>query len=196
MAETEKYAHVTYFFNGFRDESFVGQTKFLIPSRNVQSHAEHPEMKAQEIADKLIESINAGTYDIMIVNFANADMVAHTGNFEAELVALKTVDEQLARVVKLCEEKGIYMVITADHGNAEVMVDSMTGQVETSHDPNPVPLYIVGPEYKRSKSLAQAKQTETSVAGILSDVAPTILEILGIAQPKEMTGQSLLNFLD
>lgn len=196
IAETEKYAHVTYFFNGYRDQGFENQTKFLVPSRNVQSHAEHPEMKALEIADKVVESISGGLYDCLIVNFANADMVAHTGNFEAEIKAIQTLDEQLARIVKVCEEKGAYLVITADHGNAEVMVDIMTGQVETSHDPSPVPLYIVGPEYKSSKNTMQVKQSETEVAGILSDVAPTILAILGIPQPPEMTGQSLLSFLE
>lgn len=195
IAETEKYAHVTYFFNGYRDIGFDNQTKFLVPSRNVQSHDEHPEMKALEIADKVVEAITGDMYDCLIVNFANADMVAHTGNFEAEIKAIQTLDEQLARIVKICEQKGTYLVITADHGNAEVMVDIMTGQVETSHDPSPVPLYIVGPEFKSNKTALQVKRSESEVAGILSDVAPTILAILGIPQPPEMTGQSLLSFL-
>lgn len=195
IAETEKYAHVTYFFNGYRDDGFVGQTKFLVPSRNVQSHDEHPEMKAQEIADKVVDAINGHLYDFLVVNFANADMIAHTGNFDAEIKAIGTLDGQMARIVRACEEKSAYLVVTADHGNAEVMIDAMTGQPETSHDPNPVPLYIVGPEFKRNKTLEQVKQSESSIAGILSDVAPTILAILKIPQPPEMTGQNLLDML-
>ena len=196
IAETEKYAHVTYFFNGFRDDAFPGQTKFLIPSRNVQSHAEHPEMKAQEIADKVVEAITHDQFDFMVVNFANADMVAHTGNFEAAIKAIQTIDEQLGRVVKACEAKGSYLVVTSDHGNAEVMLDIMTGAVETSHDPSPVPVYIMGREFKRPRDPFEIKQHETEVAGILSDVAPTILALYGINKPPEMTGQSLLGLLE
>jgi 2,3-bisphosphoglycerate-independent phosphoglycerate mutase len=134
-------------------------------------------------------------FDVVIVNFANADMVAHTGNFNAGMVAVQTVDEQLGRVVKACEDVGAYLVVTADHGNAEVMVDAMTGSPETSHDPSPVPVYILGPEFKRPKGLAQAEATENEAIGILSDVAPTILDILHIPKPESMTGQSLLPLL-
>ncbi len=196
LAETEKYAHVTYFFNGFRDDGFPLQTKFLVPSRNVDRHDEAPEMKAAEIADRVIEAITGEQFDFMAVNFANADMVAHTGNFEAAIKAINTVDEQLGRIVKLCESTGTYLVITSDHGNAEVMLDIMTGMPETSHDPSPVPVYIIGPEFKRTKTPDQVKHTEAEVAGILSDVAPTILELFGIPKPPQMNGQSLLGLLE
>ncbi len=195
IAETEKYAHVTYFFNGYRDEPFNGQTKFLVPSRNVEHHDMEPQMRAAEIADKVVEVITGQLFDVVVVNFANADMVAHTGNFAAGLVAVQTVDEQLGRVVKACEETGSYLVVTSDHGNAEVMVDAMTGSPETSHDPSPVPVYVLGPEFKQPKSPMEADQTEAGAIGILSDVAPTILDILKIPKPIEMTGQSLLPLL-
>jgi 2,3-bisphosphoglycerate-independent phosphoglycerate mutase len=195
IAETEKYAHVTFFFNAYSDEPFPGQTKFLVPSRNVESHDQEPQMMAAAIADKVVEAVTKHLFDVVIVNFANADMVAHTGNFNAGMVAVQTVDEQLGRVVKACEDVGAYLVVTADHGNAEVMVDAMTGSPETSHDPSPVPVYILGPEFKRPKGLAQAEATENEAIGILSDVAPTILDILHIPKPESMTGQSLLPLL-
>jgi 2,3-bisphosphoglycerate-independent phosphoglycerate mutase len=195
IAETEKYAHVTYFFNGYRDEPFPGQTKFLVPSRNVERHDQEPQMMAAAIADKVVEAVQNHLFDFIVVNFANADMVAHTGNFAAGLVAIQTVDEQLGRVVKACEESGAYLVVTADHGNAEVMIDAMTGSPETSHDPSPVPVYVLGPSFERAKSQAEADATEAQAVGILSDVAPTILDILGIPQPPEMNGQSLLPLL-
>ncbi len=195
IAETEKYAHVTYFFNGYRDEPFPGQTKFLVPSRNVERHDQEPQMMAAAIADKVVEAVRGKLYDVIVVNFANADMVAHTGNFNAGLVAVQTVDEQLGRVVKACEETGAYLVVTADHGNAEVMVDAMTGSPETTHDPSPVPVYILGPEFKRNRSVEEAEMTEREAVGILSDVAPTVLAILGVPQPPEMTGQNLIPIL-
>lgn len=196
IAETEKYAHVTYFFNGYRDEGFPGQTKFLVPSRNVESHDQYPEMKAQEIADKVLEAVQGHLFDFILVNFANADMVAHTGNFEAGKKAIQTVDEQLGRIVAACEATGTYLVVSSDHGNAEVMVDVMTGSTETSHDPNPVPVYILGREFKREKDLYTVKHSETEVAGILSDIAPTVLELLDIPKPPQMNGQSLLGLLE
>jgi 2,3-bisphosphoglycerate-independent phosphoglycerate mutase len=195
IAESEKYAHVTFFFNAYREEVFPGQTKFLVPSRNVERHDQEPQMMAASIADKVVESIKNHLFDVIVVNFANADMVAHTGNFQAGLVAIKTVDEQLARVVKACEENGAYLVVTSDHGNAEVMIDAMTGSPETSHDPSPVPIYILGPEFKREKTQQQADATENEAIGILSDVAPTILDILQIPKPETMSGQSLLPLL-
>lgn len=193
IAETEKYAHVTYFFNGYRDEIFPGQTKILIPSRNVERHDKEPQMMAATIADKVVDAIHGRAYDFIALNFANADMVAHTGNFKAGVVAIKTVDEQLGRIVQACEDTGSYLVVTADHGNAEVMIDAMTGNPETSHDPSPVPVCILGSEFKQ-KEARPIERADESV-GILCDVAPTILSLLGLAQPPEMTGQNLLQFL-
>lgn len=194
IAETEKYAHVTYFFNGYRDEPFPRQTKILIPSRNVDRHDSEPRMMAMAIADKVVDAIKHHEFDVIIVNFANADMVAHTGNFNAGVIAVQTVDEQLGRVVRACEETGSYLVVTADHGNAEVMVDAMTGHPETTHDPNPVPLYIVGPGLKRAEE-ERTPVNSFGATGILADVAPTALALLGIPKPEAMTGQDLLPIL-
>lgn len=191
IAETEKYAHVTYFLNGYRDEAFAGQTKFLVPSRNVESHDQQPQMQAQAIADKVIEALRGHLFDVIILNFANADMVAHTGNYQAAMTAIKTVDEQLGRIVKACEEKGAYLIVTSDHGNAEVMVDAITGSAETRHDMSPVPVYLLGPEFKHDTPLPPDFK-EAEAIGILSDVAPTILDILKVPKPAEMTGQSLV----
>ena len=193
IAETETYAHVTYFFNGYRDEPFPGQSKMLIPSRNVESHDKEPQMMAFAIADRVVQAMQKREFDVIILNFANADMVAHTGNFAAAVIAVQTVDEQLGRIVKGCEETGSYLVVTADHGNAEVMIDAMTGSVETTHDLSPVPVYVLGPEFKRAEP-KPASSTPGAI-GILSDVAPTVLELLKILKPSEMTGQSLLPFL-
>lgn len=194
LAETEKYAHVTYFFNGYRDDPFPGQSKVLIRSRNVERHDLEPRMMAEAIADTVVEAIKKRSYDFIVVNFANADMVAHTGNFNAGIIAVETVDQQLGRIVRACEEEGSYLVVTADHGNAEVMIDALTGSPETSHDPSPVPLYLVGPEFKRSAAKPSPLSQDGAI-GILCDVAPTILDILKIPKPAEMTGQSLLPIL-
>ncbi len=194
IAETEKYAHVTYFFNGYRDEQFPGQNKVLIPSRNVERHDLEPQMMAAAIADQVVDAIANHTYDVVVLNFANADMVAHTGNFNAAIIAAQTVDEQLGRIVKACEETGSYLVVTADHGNVEVMLDAMTGSPETTHDPSPVPIYVVGPEFKHEARMAQV--SAEGAIGILSDVAPTILDLLKIPKPAEMTGTSLLPLLE
>lgn len=194
IAETEKYAHVTYFFNGYRDEPFPGQTKILIPSRNVDRHDSEPRMMAMAIADKVVEAVRTHEFDVVIVNFANADMVAHTGNFNAGVIAVQTVDEQLGRVVRACEETGGYLVVTADHGNAEVMVDAMTGHPETTHDSNPVPLYVVGPGLKHAET-DRPQISSFGATGILADVAPTILALLDVPKPEAMTGQNLLPIL-
>jgi 2,3-bisphosphoglycerate-independent phosphoglycerate mutase len=195
IAETEKYAHVTYFFNGYRDTPFAGQVKELIPSRNVDRHDSEPRMMAMAIADRVVEVIKKHEFDVVVVNFANADMVAHTGNFNAGVIAVQTVDEQLGRLVTACEETGSYLVVTADHGNAEVMIDAMTGHPETTHDPSPVPIYLVGPKWKHEEK-PRVDLSNAGSIGILCDVAPTVLSILGIPQPAEMTGQNLIPLLE
>jgi len=194
IAETEKYAHVTYFFNGYRDEPFSGQSRVLIPSRNVERHDEHPEMMAEEIASRILEAIEDRSFDLIVANFANPDMIAHTGNFDAAVKAIQVIDVQVGRIVKACEVRDASLVITSDHGNAEKMSDSIGG-VETSHDSNPVPLYVIGREFIREKSEVEIARQEHEVVGILSDVAPTILGLMGVAQPPEMTGKNLLRYL-
>jgi len=194
IAETEKYAHVSYFFNGFRDESFEGQEKILIPSNNVESHSERPEMKVEDITTRIIEKIEQGV-DFIVANFANADIVAHSGNYNAEIAAIKAIDAQLARIVRVCEEKGTYLFLTADHGNAEIMIDPIKGTPQTGHDPSAVPLYVVGPEFKANQPGGRAEGQGVEALGVLSDIAPTILELMGIPKPPEMSGESLLDIL-
>ena len=179
IAETEKYAHVTYFFNGGREKPFEGEDRCLIPSPKVATYDLKPEMSAYSVTEELIKRIKSKKYDVIILNYANPDMVGHTGVWNAAIKAVETVDECLGKVIDvLMEEKGIAL-ITADHGNAEEMFDE-NGNPKTSHTTNPVPFIIVG---KKGIKLRN---------GILADIAPTMLDLLGIEKPKEMTGKSLI----
>jgi len=182
-AETEKYAHVTYFINGRRERPFPGEDRLLVPSPKVPTYDLQPEMSAAGVTDTAVEHIRSGQYDLVIMNYANADMVGHTGVIEAAIKAVETVDTGIGRVVEATLAMGGGLVITADHGNAEQLIDYDTGKPFTAHTTNPVPLYLVVPQ------LAQA-QLRTD--GILADVAPTILDVLHIAQPKDMTGHTLI----
>lgn len=184
IAETEKYAHVTFFFNGGKEEPFEGEDRILIPSPNVTTYNLQPQMSAQELTDKLVEAIKSDKYDACIVNFANPDMVGHTGNFEATVQAIEALDNCLARVYKALKKAGGEMLITADHGNAELMQDIETGQAHTAHTTNPVPLIYVGRE---------ATMAET---GALQDIAPTLLTLMGLTVPDEMGGRSLVELED
>lgn len=192
IAETEKYAHVTYFFNGFQDKPFAGQFPVLIPSKNVSRHDEYPEMMAEEVANRVIESVENKGFDFILANFANSDIVAHTGNYDAAVRAVQTVDKQVGRIMQACLANGAALCITSDHGNVEVMADPFTGKPETTHDPNPVPFYLIENGRVRDKDEAEVRKGEREVVGILSDVAPTVLDILGLQKPKEMTGSSLI----
>jgi 2,3-bisphosphoglycerate-independent phosphoglycerate mutase len=180
IAETEKYAHVTFFFSGGRETPFEGEQRILIPSPKVRTYDLKPEMSAPEVTDKLVAAIDAGTFDLVVCNFANADMVGHTGNFDAAVKAIETLDTCVGRIAEAVSRAGGAMLVTADHGNAEQMTDAATGQAHTAHTTNPVPLLLYG---------IQRKLTE---GGALSDIAPTLLEIMQIEQPEEMTGHSLL----
>ncbi len=182
-AETEKYAHVTYFINGRRETPFPGEDRFLVPSQKVSTYDLQPEMSAAGITDTAVEHIRSRDYDLVIMNYANADMVGHTGVMEATIKGVEAVDTGVGRVVEATLAVGGGLLITADHGNAEQLVEYETGKPFTAHTTNPVPLYLVVPQ------LAQAK---LRTDGILADVAPTILQILGISKPKDMTGNSLL----
>ncbi len=180
IAETEKYAHVTFFFNGGREEPFEFEDRVLVPSPQVSTYDQQPEMNAGELTDKLIEAVESSRYDVVICNYANPDMVGHTGNFEATVKAIEFLDGCLGRLTESVERVGGEMLVTADHGNAEQMVGTDTGQPHTAHTSNVVPLIYFGPrELKLSK-------------GILADVAPTMLELLSLSVPTEMTGRSLL----
>lgn len=183
LAETEKYAHVTFFFNGGEEEANSGEERILIPSsKEVATYDMKPEMSAYEITKTLVEEIGKEIYDVIIINYANPDMVGHTGNFEATVKAVEVVDECIKKVVDAVLEKQGVIIITSDHGNAEEMVDAEKNSPHTAHTSSPVPIVILG--LKEQKILKGG--------GSLRDIAPTILELLEIEKPKEMTGQSLL----
>ena len=181
LAETEKYAHVTFFLNGGIDTPFPGEDRILVPSPKVRTYDLQPEMNAAEVTDHLVDAIVGGKYDVIICNYANCDMVGHTGIIPAAILAVEAVDASLQRIVEALNSVGGQLLLTADHGNIEQMVDGGTGQPHTAHTTNKVPLVYVGGD----KALASG--------GGLSDLAPTMLAILGVAQPEEMTGRSLIN---
>jgi 2,3-bisphosphoglycerate-independent phosphoglycerate mutase len=182
-AETEKYAHVTYFINGRRETPFSGEDRFLVPSPKVPTYDLQPEMSAAGITETAVECIRSGNYDFIVMNYANADMVGHTGVIEATIKGVEAVDAGVGKIVEATLAAGGGLLITADHGNAEQLIDYTTGKPFTAHTTNPVPLYLVVPQ------LAQA---HLRTDGVLADVAPTILDILHIPQPKDMSGRSLL----
>jgi len=182
IAETEKYAHVTFFFNGGVEPPNPGEDRRLVPSPKVATYDLKPEMSAYELVDAAIEEIKADKYDIIILNFANPDMVGHTGVMDAAVKAVHAVDECLGRVVNTVLAHGGRVLVTADHGNAEQMVDPDDGQPYTAHTINPVPLIFID----------DADKTAAVEAGRLEDIAPTILKLLGIDQPAEMTGRCLV----
>ncbi len=181
IAETEKYAHVTFFFSGGREATFTGEDRELIPSPQVATYDLKPEMSAPEVTDKLVAAIKSGKYDLVVCNYANGDMVGHTGKYDAAVKAAEALDACLQRVSEALLEVGGQGLVTADHGNAEQMVDPVSGQPHTAHTITPVPLVYLGNE---SIGLRDG--------GKLSDVAPTLLALMNLPQPAEMTGQSLL----
>lgn len=180
IAETEKYAHVTYFLNGGREEPFAGEDRIVIPSPKVKTYDMQPEMSASQIKEKVIEAVNSNKYDFICINFANSDMVGHCGKLEPTIKAVETIDSCLGEIVNIAEAHGFEMIITADHGNAECMLDEKTHQPLTAHTTNKVPVIYVG-----------EKTMELSNGG-LKDVAPTVLELMQITKPKEMVGESLI----
>jgi len=183
IAETEKYAHVTFFLNGGEETPYPGEDRILVPSPKVATYDLKPEMSAYEVTDRLVGAIEGGKYDLIVVNFANTDMVGHTGDLAAAIKAVEAVDHCLGRVRDALKKVGGAMLVTADHGNAEMMEDPVTHQPHTAHTLNRVPIVLVnGPAGSIRKQDGQ-----------LADIAPTILALMGLAQPKEMTGQSLLS---
>ena len=182
IAETEKYAHVTFFFNGGREEEFAGESRILVPSPRVATYDLQPEMSAPEVTDRLVKAIADRSFDVIVVNFANTDMVGHSGDLGATIKAVEAVDRCIGRVAQELIRVGGTMLVTADHGNAEMMRDEATGQAHTAHTTNPVPLVLVNPPPGITE-LADGK---------LADIAPTLLALLGLEQPRAMTGRSLL----
>ena len=181
MAETEKYAHVTFFFSGGREALFPGEDRELIPSPDVATYDLQPQMSAPELTDKLVAAIGSGKYDLIVCNYANGDMVGHTGVYEAAIKAVEALDECLGRVEQALAKAGGQALITADHGNCEQMVDYDSGQNHTQHTTERVPLVYVG---QRELSLDPK-------GGKLADIAPTLLDLMDQPQPAEMTGHSL-----
>lgn len=182
VAETEKYAHVTYFFNGGVEQPFPGEERLLVPSPKVATYDLKPEMSAQGIADAVVKAVEQGSFDVLVVNFANADMVGHSGKIEPTVKAVEVVDACLGQIETAVRRKGGAMLITADHGNAEMMIDPATGGPHTAHTTNPVPFIVVS---------ENSRQFTLKPDGSLRDISPTILGMLGIPQPKEMTGRDL-----
>ena len=179
IAETEKYAHVTFFFNGGVEKQYPGEDRILVKSPSVATYDLQPEMSAYEVTDKMVEAVKSGKYDALILNYANCDMVGHTGVFEAAVKAVEAVDTCVGRVVEAVKEMGGCVLLTADHGNADKMVDE-DGEPFTAHTTNPVPFCVINHPCKLREG------------GRLADIAPTMLQVLGLEQPKEMTGESLI----
>jgi 2,3-bisphosphoglycerate-independent phosphoglycerate mutase len=180
MAETEKYPHVTYFLNGGNEVPYAGEERIMVPSPKVATYDLQPEMSAPELTDKAVSAIGSGKYDLIVLNYANPDMVGHTGKLEAAIKAVETVDAGMGRIVDAIRKAGGALLVTADHGNCELMRDPETGGPHTAHTTNPVPVVLVGGD---DVSLAE---------GRLADIAPTLLALMELPKPPEMTGTSLL----
>ena len=180
MAETEKYPHVTYFLNGGEETPYPGEERIMVPSPKVATYDLQPEMSAPELTDKAVEAIRSGRFDLIVLNYANPDMVGHTGSLPAAIKAVETVDAGLGRIADAVREAGGALLVTADHGNCELMRDPATGGPHTAHTTNPVPVLLMGGE---AESLAD---------GRLADIAPTLLALMGLPKPAEMSGASLL----
>jgi 2,3-bisphosphoglycerate-independent phosphoglycerate mutase len=180
MAETEKFAHVTYFLNGGQETLFPGEDRIMVPSPKVATYDQQPEMSAPELTDKAVEAINTGKYDLIVLNYANPDMVGHTGSLPAAIKAVETVDTGLGRIAEAIRRQGGALLVTADHGNCELMKDPETGGPHTAHTTNPVPVLLTGGNVGAIDE------------GKLADIAPTLLALMGLRQPREMTGHSIL----
>jgi 2,3-bisphosphoglycerate-independent phosphoglycerate mutase len=185
VAETEKYAHVTYFFNGGIEKPFPGEDRVLIPSQKVATYDLAPEMSASGIADAVVKAVNDTAFDVIIVNFANADMVGHSGKLEPTIKAVETIDTELSRVYNAVKQRGGHLLVTADHGNAEMLIDTITGGPHTAHTTNPVPFILIGPDTN------PAHHAILRPGGSLRDISPTLLQLLHLKKPTEMTGENL-----
>lgn len=194
LAETYKYAHVTYFFNGYQEEPFKNEYRVLVPSLQIPHPDSKPELMASAITDRLVQAIQNGGFDFILVNYSNPDTIAHTGNYDACLQAVQVIDREISRVLKAVEGTDTTLIITSDHGNLEEVLNPLTGIPETQHDPNPVPLYLIGKEFK-GKKFINWQNVRNETAGVLADVAPTVLALMGIPKPPEMTGKNLLKEL-
>lgn len=194
LTETYKYNHITYFFNGHREQPFKNEYRVVIPSLPTPNLEKEPQMMAKAITDRLTEAIESGGFDFVAANYANLDLIGHTPDYNAALKAIAVIDEEIGRVIKSALQKNAIVLITSDHGNIEQSLDPVTLKPHTQHTTNPVPFYLVGKEFKGRK-FVNWKNYEMETAGIISDVAPTILDLLGMPKPAEMDGRSLLQSL-
>ncbi|MFA6547350.1 MAG: 2,3-bisphosphoglycerate-independent phosphoglycerate mutase [Candidatus Magasanikbacteria bacterium] len=196
VAETEKYAHITFFLNGTVEEPFAGEDRMIVPSPKVSSYSEAPEMSAALVSKEAVKAIDSGKYDLVALNFANADMVGHTGDLAATIKGCEAADKALGEVVEHTLAKGGVVVITADHGNAEEVINLQTGAMDKEHSTNPVPLLVVGKDFEGQAGPAgEPPEGDLSLmhpVGVLADVAPTVLSLMGVPQPPEMTGAALI----
>ena len=193
IAETEKYAHVTFFFNGGREENFPKERRILVPSPRIASYAQKPEMSCLEITHQVLWAIGSREYQFIVVNFANADMVGHTGNIQAAIKGIEVLDKCIGRITELSLKENWVTLITADHGNAEEMVNLRSGEIDKEHTTNPVPFIVVDKSKEnKNPSLKPIDMSSMVPSGVLADVAPTILKIMGLPKPQEMTGASLI----
>lgn len=195
IAETQKYAHVTFFFNGLNDITFPNEYRILIPSRIIPKQDEDPEMMAPAITTRLIQAIEEEAFDFILINYANPDMVAHTGNFNACLKTIQILDEQIGKITQSILKHNTTAIITSDHGNIERLYNPLTGEPETKHDASPVPIYLVGTKYLKPQNPFGVKERERFTIGMLADIAPTILELMEIPKHPDMTGESLIKHL-
>lgn len=194
VAETEKYAHVTFFFNGGREDAFPGETRVLVPSPSVSSYDQKPDMSAREVTERTVGELAKGDYSFVIVNYANPDMVGHTGNIPATIKAIETIDVQLERLTSTVLNIGGVAAITADHGNAEEKLNLTTGFINKEHTANPVPFVLVGREWE-GRGRTSPDLSSVTPSGLLADIAPTLLDLEGLPKPPEMTGRSFLKLL-
>jgi 2,3-bisphosphoglycerate-independent phosphoglycerate mutase len=196
IAETEKYAHVTFFLNGMLEDAYPNEDRVIIPSPRVSSYDQEPAMSTPKIADRIIEEIEAKKYDFIVTNFANADMVGHTGSYEGTKAGCEAIDKALERIVKPLLAAGGAMVITADHGNGEEVLNLQTGEIDKEHSTNPVPFLVIGEPWRGQASPSgEVIGGDLSIlppVGMLADTAPTVLKLLGVEQPSDMTGTPLV----
>jgi 2,3-bisphosphoglycerate-independent phosphoglycerate mutase len=194
LAESERAAHVTFFFNGLNPQPFPGEYWVIVPSPTAFNLGETPELASQEVLNRLLQSVEENIYDFTLVNFPNADLIGHTGNLDAGLKVVAVMDRIVNTVSKVALKKKIPLLITADHGNIENMLHALSGRAERGHETSPVPFYLVDQRFLRERSGREIAQNEKEIRGGLIDIAPTVIELLGIEKPQSMTGQSLLQY--
>ena len=195
IAETEKYAHVTYFFNGGKEKPFKNEFRMVVPSKPVASYDQAPEMSAEEITNYAIKKMESGMFNFILINYANPDMVGHTGNLKASIEAVEFVDKCVGRLYKTALDNSFTLIVTADHGNVEEMINPKTGEKITEHSINPVPFIVINAQSRSDKEkLLDNDNVDygSNINGMLCDVAPTVLKIMEIKKPDKMTGRSLL----